>query len=178
MGNTFQTGEGFEWTNTTLYLWVDERSETVDRRQSLVFYYTNILYNQTKRCNQMKISHIALYVEDLEKMREFYETYFGATANDKYHNPRTGLSTYFLSFDDQMRLEIMQRPDVTNHLMAPQLGYTHLAFSVGNSNEVDEITTRLASAGFQIVSGPRTNGDGYYESVVLDPENNQIEITK
>ncbi|MFC6169513.1 VOC family protein [Loigolactobacillus jiayinensis] len=125
----------------------------------------------------MKISHVAVYVNDLENTREFYETYFGAQANTKYFNSHTGLATYFLSFGDQARLEIMQRPDVTEHPTQLVQGYTHLAFSVGDSAAVDALTTKLAAADYQVISGPRTTGDGYYESVVLDPEGNQIEIT-
>lgn len=125
----------------------------------------------------VKISHVAIYVDDLEKMRDFYETYFAAQANTKYHNPRTGLSTYFLSFADQIRLELMQRPDILEHATKLLQGYTHVAFSVGDSAAVDALTTKLAQADYQVISGPRTTGDGYYESVVLDPEGNQIEIT-
>ncbi len=127
--------------------------------------------------DSMKISHIAVYVDDLEKMRTFYETYFAAKASTKYHNPRTDLATYFLSFADQARLEIMQRPDVNEHPDKLMQGYTHLAFSVGDSAAVDALTAKLAAADYQVASGPRTTGDGYYESVILDPEGNQIEIT-
>lgn len=125
----------------------------------------------------MKISHVALYVNDLEQMRAFYETYFNAQANQKYHNPQTGLTTYFLTFADQTRLELMQRPDVMHHPHKLVQGYTHIAFSLGDSALVDQLTTKLAAADYKIVNGPRTTGDGYYESVVLDPEGNQIELT-
>nr|SFZ86952.1 Possible glyoxylase family protein (Lactoylglutathione lyase) [Loigolactobacillus rennini] len=125
----------------------------------------------------MKISHVALYVNDLEQMRTFYETYFNAQANQKYHNPQTGLTTYFLTFADQTRLELMQRPDVMYHPHKLVQGYTHIAFSLGDSTLVDQLTSKLAAADYKIVSGPRTTGDGYYESVVLDPEGNQIELT-
>lgn len=125
----------------------------------------------------MKISHVALYVNDLEQMRAFYETYFNAQANQKYHNPQTGLTTYFLTFADQTRLELMQRPDVMHHPKNLMQGYTHVAFSLGDSALVDQLTSKLAAADYKIVNGPRTTGDGYYESVVLDPEGNQIELT-
>lgn len=125
----------------------------------------------------MKISHVALYVNDLEKMRHFYETYFAAQANQKYHNPQTGLATYFLTFGDQTRLELMQRPDVTQRPETLVQGYTHIAFSLGDSALVDQLTTKLAAADYKIISSPRTTGDGYYESVVADPEDNQIELT-
>ncbi len=126
----------------------------------------------------MRINHIALYVSNLELMKEFYCTYFGAVANNRYHNPKTGLQTYFLSFDDGARIEIMQKPDVTEKKgNLNTLGYIHIAFCTKNNKCVDELTDVLRLAGYQVISGPRTTGDGYYESCVLDPEGNQIEIT-
>jgi len=119
-----------------------------------------------------------MYVEDLEAMKEFYTTYFSAQANGGYHNGKTGLSTYFLCFEDGARLEIMRRPQMhqqQKRLM--QTGYIHLAISVGSRENVIEITERLQAAGYEVVSHPRTTGDGYFESSVLDPEGNQIEIT-
>lgn len=127
----------------------------------------------------MKINHAAVFVEDLEGTKDFYKQYFGAKENDKYHNPRTGLETYFLSFDGDVRLEIMKRPDLKeNEKNLFQLGYAHLAFSVGSKEKVDELTNRLEKDGYIVLSGPRTTGDGYYESCILDPENNQIEIVE
>ncbi len=127
----------------------------------------------------MKLEHAALYTNNLEKMKEFYETYFNATANDKYHNPNTGLQTYFLSFSGESRVELMMRPDQVD-IDKPlyRTGYTHLAFSLDSKEEVDNLTNRLKEDGYEILSGPRTTGDGYYESVILDPEGNQIEITE
>ena len=125
----------------------------------------------------MKIEHLAMYVNDLEIMKEFYIKYFGATANDMYHNPRTGLQTYFLSFKEGARLEIMTRPDIVD---SPKeiyaTGFTHLAFTLGSKEKVDEMTSLMAKDGFKVLSGPRMTGDGYYESCFLDPEGNQIEI--
>lgn len=127
----------------------------------------------------MKINHIALYTNDLEHMKHFYETYFHAKSNDGYHNAHTGLRTYFLSFDDQTRLEIMTRPNMEEQNTSPlHLGYIHLAFSVGSKENVDILTNRLDKDGFTVLSKPRTTGDGYYESCVLDPEGNQIEIVE
>jgi len=126
----------------------------------------------------MKIEHIALYVTSLEDMRDFYIKYFGAVSNDGYHNPKTGLKSYFITFDDGARLELMSRPEVA--VCEKQLlksGYIHLALSVGSKAKVDELTLQLKTDGFEVISGPRTTGDGYYESCVLDPEGNQIEIT-
>ena len=128
----------------------------------------------------MKINHIAIYVKDLEKTKEFYKKYFDAKENEKYHNQKTGLQTYFLSFpNSDVRLEIMTRPELTERVdKAMNEGFIHLAFSVGNKEKVDELTSRLVNEGFSCLSGPRTTGDGYYESVVEDCEGNLIEITE
>jgi len=126
----------------------------------------------------LKIEHIAIYVKDLESSRNFFQQFFGGISNDGYHNPNTGLRTYFLTFEDGARLELMNRPDMaTNEKMTIQTGYAHLAFCVGSREKVDELTEKLRNSGYQVISGPRTTGDGYYESCVLDGENNQIEIT-
>jgi lactoylglutathione lyase len=127
----------------------------------------------------MKIDHVALYVKDLEGTKEFYKKYFGATAISKYNNPKTGLETYFLIFDGEERLEIMTRPELhENQKNAMQYGYIHLSFSVGSKQKVDDLTHLLKSDGYIVISEPRTTGDGYYESCVLDAENNQIEIVE
>lgn len=125
----------------------------------------------------MKIDHLAAYVSDLEVAREFFCKYFSCTANEKYHNPRTGLSTYFLSFDDGARLELMHRPDVMQTMDGLGIGFTHLAFSVGSKGSVDSLTARLKNDGFGVVSGPRTTGDGYYESCVAVVDGLFVEIT-
>lgn len=122
------------------------------------------------------INHVALYAHDLEAMRTFYTTYLGAVSNDQYHNPGTGLRTYFLSFDGGARLEIMTRPGIDADPVAGQVGWAHTAFSVGSAAAVDALTERLRTDGYPVISGPRTTGDGYYEAVVLDPEGNQVEI--
>ena len=126
----------------------------------------------------MNIEHIALYVNDLEKAKEFFMRYFGATPNERYHNPTTDLYTYFLTFDNGARLELMHRPDmVAGEKALYRTGYTHLAFRVGSKEKVDSLTRRLKEDGYQVISGPRVTGDGYYESCVLAVEGNQIEIT-
>ncbi|EAR02895.1 VOC family protein [Maribacter sp. HTCC2170] len=127
----------------------------------------------------MKIEHLAIWVKDLEVMKGFYETYFGARSNEMYYNPTKKFTSYFLSFDEGPRLEIMQRPDITQRMndLEEEFGITHFAVSVGSKTKVDSLTEQLRTAGFKIVGEPRTTGDGYYESVVLDPENNRIEIT-
>lgn len=127
----------------------------------------------------MRIEHVAMYVKDLEAVKEFFIKFFGAEANDKYHNPKTGLQTYFLTFESGARLEIMTRPDmVSAEKSLMQNGYIHLAFTLGSKEKVDELTLQLKEAGYEVVSGPRTTGDGYYESCILGPEGNVLEITE
>ena len=127
----------------------------------------------------MKINHIALYVNDLEKMKAFYEKYFNAKSNKMYHNQNTGLKTYFLEFDNGCRMEIMTRENLNSiKKEANNTGYIHLAFSVGSKDKVNELTKQLENDGYKITSPPRTTGDGYYESCFFDPENNQIEIVE
>ena len=129
----------------------------------------------------MKIEHVAIWAKDLEGMKSFYENYFNATSNDKYINEKKGFSSYFLSFDSGARLEIMHNdniPESQNDIYAQFTGLIHLAISVGSAGEVDALTTKLKTNGFEVLDGPRTTGDGYYESAVLDPEGNRLEITE
>ena len=128
----------------------------------------------------MKIEHLAIWVKDLEEMKAFYEKYFCAKAGEKYHNPNKNFSSYFLSFNDGCRLELMYKPEIPvnkNNVHDQYQGLIHFAISVGSVAGVNRLTEDLRSAGYSIVGEPRTTGDGYYESVVLDPENNRIEIT-
>lgn len=126
----------------------------------------------------MRIEHAALYVCDLEKAREFFIRYFNGKPNDGYHNIKTGFRSYFIQFDGGARLEIMTRPGIEKHADAIFCtGYAHLAFSVGSKENVDRLTNQLHEDGYNVVSGPRTTGDGYYESCITDSEGNQIEIT-
>ena len=126
----------------------------------------------------MKIEHIAMYVRDLEESKRFFERYFGAVSGNRYQNLRTGFSSYFLSFSDGSRLEIMHSDDV-DYSQHPLrfTGYIHTAFSLGSKERVDELTAELCADGYTVISGPRTTGDGYYESCILDGEGNQIELT-
>ena len=127
----------------------------------------------------MKIEHAAMYVNDLEGVRDFFVRYFDAVSNDGYHNIKTGFRSYFLSFSDGARLEIMNRPDMSDgDKDVMHTGYIHLAFSTGSREKVDKLTKKLKDDGYEILSSPRTTGDGYYESCVLGPEGNQIEITE
>ncbi len=126
----------------------------------------------------MKIEHIALYVNDLERAKDFFTRYFHATAGEKYHNPKTGFQSYFLSFQGECRLEIMSNPQMVNMEKLPaRTGYAHIALSVGTKETVNSLTEQLRKDGYRIISNPRTTGDGYYESCLIDLEDNQIEIT-
>ncbi len=125
----------------------------------------------------MHIEHIAMYVKDLEGTRDFFIKYFNATSNDGYHNKTTGFRSYFLTFDNGARLEIMNKPDmVEEERQLTQIGYIHIAFSLGSKEAVDKLTQILKADGYTVISGPRTTGDGYYESCIIGIEGNQIEL--
>lgn len=126
----------------------------------------------------MRIEHIAMYVSDLEAAKEFFVTYFQAVPNGGYHNKTTDFRSYFLTFEGGARLELMHKP----HMEDPEktlnrTGFAHIAFSLGSREAVDALTARLKADGYMVLSGPRTTGDGYYESCILALEGNQIEIT-
>lgn len=126
----------------------------------------------------MRIDHIALYVNDLEGAKNFFETYFQAVSNEGYHNETTDFRSYFLTFSDGSRLELMTKPDLTDSgNLLDRFGYAHIAFFVGSKEAVEELTERLNADGYPTLSGPRVTGDGYYESCVLGFEGNIIEIT-
>ena len=127
----------------------------------------------------MRIEHIAMYVNDLEKTKDFFVKYFNAISNEGYHNQKTDFRSYFLSFEDGARLEIMKKPQMEDgEKSLNRTGYIHVAFSLGGKETVDELTEKLKKDGYTIVSGPRTTGDGYYESCIVGIEGNQIEITE
>ena len=126
----------------------------------------------------MKVEHIAMYVNDLEKARDFFIRYFHAKSNDGYHNKTTNFRSYFLTFDDGARIELMCHPDMQDAEKGiRRTGLIHIAFSVGSKEKVDELTQILKNDGYEVLSGPRTTGDGYYESCIVGIEGNQIEIT-
>ena len=126
----------------------------------------------------MKIEHIAMYVKDLDAAKDFFVKYFDARANDGYHNKSTDFKSYFLTFEDGARLEIMNNPDIKDlEKDATRTGYIHIAFSVGSKEKVDRLTEQLKSDGYDVISGPRTTGDGYYESCIIGIEDNLVEIT-
>ena len=126
----------------------------------------------------MKIEHIAMYVNDLEAAKDFFVKYLNGNANDGYHNKNTGFRSYFISFEDGARLELMKKPEMTDDKKSlTRTGFIHIAFSVGSKEAVDSLTARMKGDGYKIINGPRITGDGYYESCVIGIEDNQIEIT-
>jgi len=128
----------------------------------------------------MKIEHVAIWVQDLERMKDFYQYYFCMDCNTKYENEKKGFSSYFLSFENGARIEIMHRADIADQIKNRGMiqGLTHLAISVGSKDIVNDLTEKMRHDGYEIHGEPRTTGDGYYESVVLDPDGNLIEITE
>jgi lactoylglutathione lyase len=128
----------------------------------------------------MKIEHVALWTEDIDRLTAFYVTYFSANAGSRYRNPSKGFESCFLSLSSGARLEVMRTTGQTPISLPPgaqRVGLTHLAIAVGSEQAVDELTHQIQSDGFEVLDGPRRTGDGYYESVVLDPDGNRIEIT-
>lgn len=126
----------------------------------------------------MRIEHVALYVNELEEVRDFFVNYLEGHSNDGYHNKNTGFRSYFICFDSGARLEIMSKPGMLDDEKdLNRTGYAHVAFSVGSRERVNELTSKLRDAGYAVVSGPRTTGDGYYESCIVAVEGNLIEIT-
>lgn len=129
----------------------------------------------------MTLEHVAIWTQNLEQLKDFYVTYFGGLPNEKYNNPQKQFSSYFIRFKSGARLELMSRPDipvnVNDSIVKQYLGIIHLAFGVDTMDELDRKAEELKNAGFQILSGPRKTGDGYYEFETLDPDNNRIEVT-
>ena len=128
----------------------------------------------------MQIEHIAIWTTDIERMKDFYCRYFAAVPGEKYINPKKHFQSYFLSFEKGPRLELMQMKDVpvtANDIYKQFTGLIHFAVSVGNEEKVKILTAELVREGFELIDGPRWTGDGYFESVVLDPEKNRVEIT-
>lgn len=127
----------------------------------------------------MKIDHAAVYVRNLENAKDFFIRFFRAEAGPLYRNAATGFRSYFLTFEDGARLELMTRPGLEEKPDGSlRLGWAHLAFAAGGRGRVDELTLLLRRAGYEAVSGPRVTGDGYYESCIRGPENILIEITE
>ncbi|MFT3911363.1 MAG: VOC family protein [Ferruginibacter sp.] len=129
----------------------------------------------------MTLEHVAIWTDNLELLKDYYVKYFGGTANQKYTNEKNQFHSYFLHFESGARLEIMSMPNIPDNnndrIIAQHKGIIHLAFGVNTITEVEEKAKQLKADGFQILSGPRKTGDGYYEFETLDPDNNRIEVT-
>lgn len=129
----------------------------------------------------MILEHVAIWTDQLEKLKAYYQKHFNGRANDLYRNEQKGFKSYFLTFASGARLELMSRADIpankNDTVNAQHLGIIHLAFGVDTIEEVDQKAAELRAAGFLILSGPRKTGDGYYEFETLDPDNNRIEVT-
>jgi len=125
----------------------------------------------------VRIEHVALWVRDLDAMREFYERQLGARSGPRYTNVATGFVSCFVSYGEGPRIELMHRPDVRSGSVEVATGYAHVALSLGGRPAVDALVARLVEGGVTVESGPRVTGDGYYEAVIVDPEGNRIELT-
>ncbi len=128
----------------------------------------------------MKIEHVAIWSKDIEKLKDFYVDYLNGIAGEKYKNTKKQFESYFVKFESGARLELMQMPSIPFNLndnINQYIGLTHIAFSVGSVGEVNKLTELLRATGYKVVSEPRYTGDGYYESCVLDPDGNRVEIT-
>lgn len=126
----------------------------------------------------MKIEHVALWTSDLEGCKDFFTEFFGGKAGARYMNPKTGFQSYFIGFDSGTRLEIMHKEGLAHDSAGQTCGYSHMAFSLGSIQAVDQLTDRLRKRGLAIVREPGYTGDGYYESCFLDADNNRIELTE
>lgn len=125
----------------------------------------------------MHIAHIGIWTTDIEAMKDFYTHYFDGKSNKKYTNPTTTFESYFISFEQGTQLELMYKPSVSTPLTtAEYIGIAHIGFKLGSPEAVLVLTNRLRMDGYQVMGEPRTTGDGYFESVVLDPEGNHIEL--
>ena len=126
-----------------------------------------------------KIDHIAIWTKDIENLKKFYQKYFKCTSNKKYINKQKKFESYFLKFSNKIKLEIMQMPKIPankNNYIKQYLGIIHIAINVNGKKNVDKITETLKKDGYHVVSEPRLTGDGYYESCILDPDGNRIEL--
>ena len=126
----------------------------------------------------MRIHHLAIYSNDIERLAEFYSNYFKAKISPKYVNEKKQFSSRFLSFDDNScKLELMNLPMLSENINEKVIGLAHFSISVGSIENVNQLTDQIVAAGYQLIDKPRTTGDGFYESVIADPDGNRVEIT-
>lgn len=131
----------------------------------------------------MKVEHVAMWTTNIEKLKKFYTKYFNGKSGDKYINEKKHFESYFIEFDNGARLEIMSNEKIKSRAgeideTQEFIGLAHIAFSVGSKKKVDELTNLLKNEEYKVVSEPRHTGDGYYESCILDPDGNRVEITE
>lgn len=127
----------------------------------------------------MRIDHIAIWTSNLEGLRDFYIRYFDASSSEIYYNHSKEFRSYFLKFDGDCRIEIMEMPRIPaskNDAMKQHLGIIHFAIHVGSRDRVNQLTEIIRKDGYKVIGEPRTTGDGYYESIVLDPDGNRVEL--
>jgi lactoylglutathione lyase len=128
----------------------------------------------------IRIEHLALWTTDIDRSAAFYARYFGAQCGPEYRNVSKGFTSVFLTFTGGARLEVMSTTTldpVPSEPGAQRMGLTHFAIAIGSDAAVDALTARLRGDGYHVLDGPRRTGDGYYESVVLDPDGNRVEVT-
>ncbi|TFE42248.1 glyoxalase/bleomycin resistance/extradiol dioxygenase family protein [Paraburkholderia dipogonis] len=126
----------------------------------------------------MKITHVALWTNDLDRASDFYRDMFGAEIGETYKSERTqGFSSRFARLPEGPAIEIMHLPRLAPHSVdGPRAGWAHIAISLGTEDAVIALARRMESDG-ALVSGPRWTGDGYFEAVVSDPDGNFVEVT-
>ena len=167
--------EGFKKAGETVTLIESDYEKTIGR---LCSDEDALVELESRNCDGPIMEHVALFVNDVEKGRDFFVKYHGGTSNDGYHNEKTGFRSYFLTFGNGTRLEVMSKPGVLNPSKEQErTGFEHIAFSVGSNERVDELTKILKEDGYEVLRGPRTTGDGYYESCIVGIEGNHVEIT-
>ena len=129
----------------------------------------------------MTIEHIAIWTNDIERLKSYYADNFNGTASAKYTNPKKQFESYFVSFGARARIEIMTIPNLAEEVEAnstnTRKGLTHIAFETETMADVNNKAKQLAENGFIITNGPRVTGDGYYEFETLDPDGNRVEVT-
>ncbi len=127
----------------------------------------------------MRIEHLAIWTYNLERLRDFYMHYFDASSTEIYYNHSREFRSYFLFFDGECRLELMEMPNLgksKNDPLKNFTGYAHFAIRVESKSQVDHLTETIRNDGYKVIGEPHNTGDGFYESVVLDPDGNKLEI--
>lgn len=165
--------------NYNYVMWISYLS--VNIKFPLLCYNKKLEINEWSGGENMRIEHAAVWTVDIERLKDFYIKYFNGKSGNKYINEKKHFESYFIEFDEGARLEIMAKEEVKSKLSDGArefIGLAHLAFSVGSVQKVEELTNLLKNEGYEVVSGPRRTGDGYYESCILDPDGNRVEITE